>query len=311
MFDRLKQGLKRTKDSLKQKIVQVVKRSGPIGDDFYDDLEEALLLADVGSKTASDIIERVKEKCKQDRPADQDSVLKIVIGVLEDILTRAAGHQEIDFKPGLNVIMVMGVNGTGKTTSIGKLAAWFKNQGKNVMIAACDTFRAAAVDQLEIWAKRTDVPIIMQKEGTDPSAVMYDAVQAAKARNIDILIADTAGRLHTQVNLMRELQKIRRIVVEKSNVESLRAWLVLDSTIGQNSLSQVKQFNDAVAVDGLVLTKLDGTARGGIVFSIVNEMNIPIVFVGVGEQMGDLMPFDPTEFSKALLGDRFDEPDSE
>jgi fused signal recognition particle receptor len=302
MLERLKLGLKRTKDSLKQKIEQVIHRSVAIDENFYENLEEALLLADVGATTAASIIEKVRERYRQDKPADNDAMITLVCNVLEDILTGGAA-QNPPFIQGLNVIMVMGVNGTGKTTSIGKLVRYYKDAGHNVMIAACDTFRAAAVDQLEIWADRAGVPIIRQREGTDPSAVMYDAVQAARARGVDILIVDTAGRLHTQVNLMRELQKIRRVAFEKANVESLRSWLVLDSTIGQNSLNQVKLFNDAVPVDGLILTKLDGTARGGIVFSIVNEMKIPIVFVGVGEQAEDLMPFDPSEFARALLGD--------
>jgi len=305
MLDRLKLGLRRTKESLKQKIEQVIHRSAATDEDFYDNLEEALLLADVGAATASSIIERVRARCKQENPADKDALTALVRDVLENILTAGAAANP-PFIDGLNVIMVMGVNGTGKTTSIGKLARHYKGEGRNVMIAACDTFRAAAVDQLEIWAERAGVPIVRQREGTDPSAVMYDAVQAARARGIEILIVDTAGRLHTQVNLMRELRKIRRVALEKANVESLRSWLVLDSTIGQNSLSQVKLFNEAAPVDGLILTKLDGTARGGVVFSIVNELKIPIVFVGVGEQAEDLMPFEPSEFARALLGDRFE-----
>ncbi|MFA6450248.1 MAG: signal recognition particle-docking protein FtsY [bacterium] len=310
MLERLKLGLKRTKDSLKQKIEQVIHRSTAIDENFYDDLEEALLLADVGSTTASSIIEKVRERYRREKPADNEGMVALVCNVLENILTEGATANP-PFIQDLNVIMVMGVNGTGKTTSIGKLARYYKDAGRNVMIAACDTFRAAAVDQLEIWANRANVPIIRQRDGTDPSAVMYDAVQAARARGVEILIVDTAGRLHTQVNLMRELQKIRRVAFEKANVESLRSWLVLDSTIGQNSLNQVKLFNDAVPVDGLILTKLDGTARGGVVFSIVNEMKIPIVFVGVGEQAEDLMPFDPAEFARVLLGDKLDNNNSD
>jgi len=307
MLERLKLGLKRTKDSIKQKIEQVVHRAAAIDEDFFESLEEAFLLADVGAATASSIIEKVEVRYKQERPADKTAVLSIVLDVMSEILTGGSGDGNLELAPGLNVIMIMGVNGTGKTTSIGKLAAHFKAEGRNVMIAACDTFRAAAVEQLEIWAERAGVPIIRQREGTDPSAVMFDAVQSARAKDIDVLFVDTAGRLHTQVNLMRELQKIRRIALEKANVESLRSWLVLDSTIGQNSLSQVKFFNDAVPVDGLILTKMDGTARGGVVFSIVNEWKVPILFIGVGEKMDDLLPFNAPEFAAAILGDKFED----
>ncbi len=307
MLERLKLGLKRTKDSIKQKIEQVVHRAAAIDEDFFESLEEAFLLADVGAATASSIIEKVEVRYKKERPADKTSVLSIVLDVMSEILTGGSGDGNLELASGLNVIMIMGVNGTGKTTSIGKLAAHFKAEGRNVMIAACDTFRAAAVEQLEIWAERAGVPIIRQREGTDPSAVMFDAVQSARAKGIDVLFVDTAGRLHTQVNLMRELQKIRRIALEKANVESLRSWLVLDSTIGQNSLSQVKFFNDAVPVDGLILTKMDGTARGGVVFSIVNEWKVPILFIGVGEKMDDLLPFNASEFAAAILGDKFEE----
>ncbi|HOX28507.1 MAG TPA: signal recognition particle-docking protein FtsY [bacterium] len=305
MFEKLKSGLRRTKESLAQKITNVVSRAAAIDEDFYEALEEALLLSDVGAKTASDIISAFRDRYSKEKPKDMNEVNDLVRDVLVNILKSGETPELLEFGSGVNVVMVMGVNGSGKTTTIGKLAGYFKEKGVNVMLAACDTFRAAASEQLEIWANRNDVPIIRQHEGADPSAVMFDAVQAARARGINVLIADTAGRLHTQVNLMRELQKIRRVALEKANADSLRAWLVLDSTIGQNSLNQVRLFNEAVPVDGLVLTKLDGTARGGIVFSIVNEWKLPIIFIGVGEQRDDLFPFDAGEFAGALLGERF------
>jgi len=303
MFSRLKQGLLRTKDALVNKVAHVIKKAVTIDDEFFETLEETLLLSDVGMTTAVAIVNRIRELYRAEKPTDRDALVDLMRRAISELLEQGGPAADHPFQPGLNVVMITGVNGSGKTTSIGKLAANYKARGKNVMLAACDTFRAAAVDQLEIWAGRAGVPIIRQKEGTDPSAVMFDAVQSARAKNIDILFADTAGRLHTQVNLMEELKKIRRVAVEKAGVESFRSWLVLDSTIGQNSLSQMKLFNEAIKIDGLVITKLDGTARGGIVLSIVNEWKIPIMYVGVGEQMDDLMPFSAAEFSAALLGD--------
>ncbi|MFC1474644.1 signal recognition particle-docking protein FtsY [bacterium] len=306
MLSKLKQGLLRTKDALVNKVTHVIKKAVVIDDEFYETLEETLLLSDVGMNTAAAITDRIRELYRAEKPEDRDTLVEMMRRVISELLCEGAAEEQ-PFPPGLNVVMVTGVNGSGKTTTIGKLAANFKADGKNVMLAACDTFRAAAVDQLEIWAGRADVPIVRQKEGTDPSAVMFDAIQSARAKNIDILIADTAGRLHTQVNLMEELKKIRRVATEKAGVDSFRSWLVLDSTIGQNSINQMKEFNEAIQVDGLIITKLDGTARGGIVLSIVNEWKIPILYVGVGEQVEDLMPFDATEFAAALLGENLDD----
>jgi fused signal recognition particle receptor len=302
MFERLKQGLKKTKEGIQQKLENVVRRAVAIDDEFYENLEEALLLSDTGAVAAACIIDEIKRRYAIEKPKTQDELMALVRDALVQILLSGGAGKQLEFDPGLNVIIIMGVNGSGKTTTIGKLAMRLKSNGRNVMLAACDTFRAAAVEQLETWAVRAGVPIIRQREGTDPSAVMFDAVQAARARGIDTLVVDTAGRLHTQVNLTRELQKIKRIAVEKAGVESIRSWLVLDSTIGQNSLSQVRMFNEAVPVDALVLTKLDGTARGGIVFSIINEWKLPIVYIGVGEKIDDLLPFDPPEFARAILG---------
>lgn len=303
MFGKLKEKLVRTKDALINKVEQVVRHTVTIDEEFYETIEETLLLADVGMNTATMITDRVRERCTEEKPTDPDRLMDLVREVIADFLVQGGAPDESEIRPGLNVIMITGVNGSGKTTSTGKLAALYKQQGYNVMLAACDTYRAAAVEQLEIWSERAGVPIVRQQEGTDPSAVMFDAVQAARARNIDVLLADTAGRLHTQVNLMEELKKIRRIATGKAGVENFRSWLVLDSTIGQNSVSQARLFNEAVTIEGLVITKLDGTARGGIVLSVINEWKLPIEYIGVGEKIEDLVRFDQREFAKALLGE--------
>ncbi|HOO55967.1 MAG TPA: signal recognition particle-docking protein FtsY [bacterium] len=306
MFKKLREGLRKTTSSIQEKVSNAIGHSIEINEEFYDNLEEALLLSDVGARTSGEIIQRCKDKLAKVKPRDKEHLKSIIRKVMSEMLEESGVEEEMYFDRGVNLIMVIGVNGSGKTTTIGKLASQFKAQGKSVMLAACDTFRAAAVEQLQIWGERNDVPVISQKEGTDPSAVMFDAIQSAKAREIDVLIADTAGRLHTQSNLMRELEKIRRVAVEKAGATSIRTWLVLDSTVGQNALSQVKLFNDIVPVDALILTKMDGTARGGIVFSIVYEWKMPIMYIGVGEQVDDLLRFDPLEFAKALLGDQLD-----
>lgn len=302
-FQKLKSGLSRTKEAIVTRVENIVRRAVKVDENFWEEIEETLILSDVGMNMAVSLTSRMRERYRVEKPGDMDGLMALMRSVMAEMLVPEEQPSPLDFPPGLNVVMITGVNGSGKTTSIGKLAFYFSALGKKVMLAACDTFRAAAVDQLNIWAERSRVPIIMQKEGTDPSAVMFDAVQSARARNIDILIVDTAGRLHTKNNLMEELKKLKRVAVEKAEASSFRNWLVLDSTLGQNSLNQVKVFNDVAPVDALVITKLDGTAKGGIVFSIIGEMKVPIAFVGVGEKMEDLMPFDPGEFSKALLGD--------
>lgn len=304
MLQRLKAGLTRTKQALISKVEMVVRRAVSVDDNFWEEIEETLILSDCGMAVSVEIVEKMRQRHKVEKPQDVDSLMAMLRGVLAEMLQPESDADPLAFSEGTNVIMLTGVNGSGKTTSCGKLAAHFTAMGKKVIIAACDTFRAAAVDQLEVWATRADVPIIRQKEGTDPSAVMFDAAMAAKSRGADILIADTAGRLHTKSNLMEELKKMKRICVEKAGMTSFRSWLVLDSTLGQNALSQVRLFNEAVPVDALVLTKLDGTAKGGIVFSIISELKIPIAYIGVGEKLEDLMRFDPHEFSQALLGDR-------
>ena len=300
MFQRLKQGLARTKQALVQKVEAVVRRNVVANDAFFEEIEETFLLSDMGPRTAAELVETIRARCAAERPRDSDTIVEIVRTTLADALKVDTSPAKLD--PGLNVIMMTGVNGSGKTTSIGKLAARFQGEGRKVMLAACDTFRAAAIEQLEVWAERNSVPIVRQKTGTDPSAVIFDAITAARARGIDVLLADTAGRLHTKLNLMEELKKLHRVAVTKAQATSLRNWLVLDATLGQNALEQARQFNEAVPVDALVLTKMDGTAKGGFVFSVLNELKIPIAFVGVGEKIDDLMPFDAAEFAKALLG---------
>ncbi len=306
IFNRLREGLVRTKEAFIKKVESVVKSAVEIDEEFYENLEEILLLSDVGMVTAQRISEGFYEKYATRRPTSNEQVMDIIREVISEIFTGEDTVVAKPFAPGLNVVMVTGINGSGKTTTIGKLAAKFKQEGKSVMLAACDTFRAAAVEQLQIWADRSNVPLIKGAEGVDPSSVMFDAVMAAKAQNVDILLADTAGRLHTQVNLMQELRKIKRIATEKAGAVNFQSWIVLDSTIGQNALSQVKLFNEAVGIDALVVTKLDGTARGGVVLSIINEWKLPISYIGVGEKIDDLMPFNAVEFAHELLASDMD-----
>ncbi|MEW6202352.1 MAG: signal recognition particle-docking protein FtsY [bacterium] len=301
MLNKLRDGLARTRNTLFSKVESIVRRGGGIDENFYEQLEASLLLADTGLATTVKIIERVRDRIRDDRIRDREDALAAVRISLEDILKEAQPIQLSEYTENFTTIMFAGVNGSGKTTTIAKLSHRYKSTGTNVMIAACDTFRAAAGEQLQIWADRLGVPIVRQKEGADPSAVLYDAITAARARTINILLADTAGRLHTSVNLMAELKKMRRIAVEKAAVPAFYTYLVLDATLGQNSFQQVKLFNDALKVDAVILTKLDGTAKGGIVFSIINEWKIPIAYIGVGESLDDLLPFSPNEFAKAIL----------
>ena len=302
-LQRLKGGLTRTKDAIVNKVAMTVRRAVAVNDEFWEQIEEILILGDVGMNTAVAMVEEMRQRYRQNKPRDMEELLGMISQVMAGKLQPGDQRDPLAFEPGLNVIMLIGVNGSGKTTTTGKLANYFSAQGKKVMLAACDTFRAAAVEQLEIWANRADVPIVRHQAGTDPAAVMFDAVESARARNVDILLADTAGRLHTKHNLMEELKKLQRVAVEKGGAASFRSWLVLDATLGQNSLNQVKLFNESVPVDALVITKLDGTAKGGIVFAIQSEIKVPIAFIGVGEKLEDMMPFRAAEFSQALIGD--------
>lgn len=279
-----------------------------IDDDFYEELEETFIMADMGYETTEKVIENLKERVKEARIKEPAACKELIINIIRDQMM--VDESAYDFEKKKSVILVIGVNGVGKTTTIGKLAAQYKKSGKKVLIAAADTFRAAAIDQLKTWADRAGVEMISHNEGADPAAVVYDAVSAAKARNTDILLIDTAGRLHNKKNLMDELAKMRRIISRDypdANVESL---IVLDGTTGQNALEQARQFSNVTEIDGIVITKLDGTAKGGIAIAIQAELNVPVKFIGIGEKIDDLQRFDPSAYVEALFSG-FDEDRSE
>ena len=270
-----------------------------LDDDFYDELEESLVMADMGAETTMEAVEELKQRCKRNKIKDTDGAKACMKEILAEILT--VGDPRVDMSRTPAVVLFIGVNGVGKTTSIGKLAARWKGEGKRVLLCAGDTFRAAAADQLTIWSERAGVDIIKQHEGADPAAVVYDAMSAAKARKTDVVLVDTAGRLHNKQNLMNELNKISRVIDRECPDSSRETLLVLDATTGQNGLIQAKQFSEAAGITGIVLTKLDGTAKGGIVIAIARELGVPVKFVGVGEGVDDLQPFDPRAFTEALL----------
>ena len=298
---KLKKGLAKTKANLVENINNVVSKARKIDDNVLDELEELLILSDVGVETSELIIDGLRERCKQNAVRDQNDV----VDILKSELIALFNNQNFD-KKSINeykpfIISIVGVNGTGKTTTIGKLAYRFAREGYKVILAAADTFRAAAIDQLSEWAKRSGVDVITPQSGADPASVAYDAFNAASARNSDILIVDTAGRLHTKVNLMTELDKIHRVINRQSPGAPHEVFLVMDATTGQNGLSQAKKFSESVNVSGIILTKLDGTAKGGIIFSIVKELNIPVRYVGIGEQLDDIEAFDPEIFVGALF----------
>ena len=270
-----------------------------LDDDFYEELEEALILADIGAATAADTVAQLRKRVSQKLMTRADEVKDALRDILAEKLD--VGDTALDLSTRPSVVLIIGVNGVGKTTSIGKLAARFKSEGKKVLLCAGDTFRAAAADQLEIWANRADVPIVRQHEGADPGAVLFDALQAAKARSIDVVICDTAGRLHNKQNLMNELAKLRKIIDRELPEAGRETLLVLDATTGQNGLIQARSFKETAGLTGIVLTKLDGTAKGGIVIAIARELGVPVKFVGVGEGIDDLKPFDPQEFVNDLF----------
>lgn len=297
-----KKGLSKTKDNLVGKVRRAVGIAAKVDDDLLDNIEEILIQGDVGVAATMRIIENLKKKVLLENIKDPNEVLAVLKSEIAAIVRSDRDPSLLESANGPEVWLIMGVNGTGKTTSVGKLANFFRLQGKKTMIAACDTFRAAAVDQLAIWADRSEVEFIRAKDGSDPAAVAYDAASAAKSRGIDILIVDTAGRLHTKAHLMEELAKIKRVIAKVVPEESIKPKLVLDGTTGQNALSQVKIFTDSVGgVDGLVVTKLDGTAKGGVVIAIAEEMSVPIDFIGLGEQIDDLKPFNPKAYVEALF----------
>lgn len=296
-FSKISEGLKRTRDSLGQ-LFDGVFSGGSVSDELFDDLEEALVLGDTGAATAAAICEELRKRVKKDGVTDPEKVREMLAEVIAEMLR---GGQELNLESKPAIIMVIGVNGAGKTTTIGKLAKRFEDEGKKVVVAAADTFRAAAIEQLEVWAQRSGAEIIKHSEGSDPAAVVFDAIAAGKARHADIIICDTAGRLHNKKGLMDELAKIGRIIEREAAGSSVETLLVLDATTGQNALNQAREFGAACGITGIVLTKLDGTARGGVVIGIKQELGIPIKFIGVGEQADDLQPFDPDAFAKALF----------
>jgi len=298
-FSKLKEGLAKTRKGITEKIDQVLVSFGKVDEALFEELEEVLVSADLGVETAMKIMDDTREKVKERKITDPLKIKELIKETLVEILGEET--QKLDIEPSPAVIMVIGVNGVGKTTSIGKIAYALKNQGKKVMLAAADTFRAAAIDQLEIWADRVGVDIIRQQEGSDPAAVVYDAIQAAKARKADVLICDTAGRLHTKKNLMEELRKVSRIIDREMPGARRENLLVLDATTGQNAVSQARTFSEVTDISGIVLTKLDGTAKGGIVIAIRSELGLPVKLIGVGEQMDDLQPFNAKEFVEALF----------
>ena len=307
LFDKLKKSLAKTKESINEKFNTVLKTFKKIDDDLFDELEEVLITSDLGVNTSMDIIEKLRQAAKEKKLRDSYELKSELNKIMSDILTEGSGSK-IELQGTPAVIMVIGVNGVGKTTSIGKIANMYRNQGKSVLIAAADTFRAAAIEQLEVWSERAGVDIIKQQEGSDPAAVIYDAVNAAKSRNIDILLCDTAGRLHNKKNLMEELKKIYKILNRELPNSSKEVLLVLDATTGQNAVQQAIQFKEAADITGIILTKLDGTAKGGIVLAIKNDYDIPVIFIGVGEKIDDIEPFDPVEFVNAIIDPENEEP---
>lgn len=298
-FDKIKEGLAKTREALNTSLGSVFSGLGEIDDDFYDELEESLILADLGVETSTKAVERLRraewEKHLKTTAEAREALKEILVDML------SVGDTELNLSTKPSVILVIGVNGVGKTTTIGKIARQQTQQGKKVLLVAADTFRAAAADQLEIWAQRSGADIVRQNEGADPAAVVYDGIQAAKARGSDVVIVDTAGRLHNKANLMNELNKITRIIGRELPDAAKEVLLVLDATTGQNGLIQAKQFKEIAGVTAIALTKLDGTAKGGIVIAVADALQIPVKFVGVGEKAEDLMPFNAREFTDALL----------
>jgi len=299
LFEKIKKGLSKTKQGIMSQVDNVLRSFVKIDEDFFEELEEILIMADVGIEASEEIIERLREKVKDEREKDSNEIKRLLREIICDILTENEGEMKLETKP--SVILVVGVNGVGKTTSIGKIANLYKQQGKKVILGAADTFRAAAAEQLTIWAERVGCDIVKQKEGTDPAAVVFDTINAGKSRNADLIIIDTAGRLHNKKNLMDELNKIMRIIDRELPDANKEILLVCDAVTGQNGLNQAKQFKEVVPITGIILTKLDGTAKGGIVVAIKNELNIPIRFVGVGEQIDDLQPFAAVDYANALI----------
>ncbi|KGI85110.1 MULTISPECIES: signal recognition particle-docking protein FtsY [Exiguobacterium] len=300
-------GLTKTRDGFASAVNDLVYRFREVDEDFFDELEDLLIQADVGVTTTMDLVEDLKEEVKRRNLKDPVAVRDALVEVVANRLQEDEADRELNMQDGLTVILFVGVNGVGKTTTIGKLAHQLKSEGRSVMLAAGDTFRAGAIDQLQVWGERVGVPVIRQAEGSDPAAVVFDAVQAAKSRGVDVLICDTAGRLQNKVNLMKELEKVKRVIEREVPNGPHEVLLALDATTGQNAMVQAKAFKEATNVSGIVLTKLDGTAKGGIVLAIRNELDIPVKYVGLGEKVDDLQAFDPEQFVYGLFGDIFEE----
>ncbi len=298
-FGKLVNGLTKTRNSIVHVIDAIFIGFSAIDEDFYEELEEILIMADLGMHTTTAILDNLRAKVKEEKIKDPSQCRELLINSMKEQMT--AGETAYDFEHKKSIILVMGVNGVGKTTTVGKLAAQLKEQGKKVIVAAADTFRAAAIEQLTEWAHRANVDIISQKEGSDPAAVIYDAVAAFKARNADVLICDTAGRLHNKKNLMDELRKINRIIERECPQAHRETLVVLDGTTGQNAMAQAREFNEIADLTGIVLTKLDGTAKGGIAIAIWSELNIPVKYIGIGEQIDDLQKFNASDFVNALF----------
>lgn len=301
LFNKIKESLSKTRESINEKFESVINTFKRVDDELFDELEEVLITADLGVETSLEIIDRLRDVAKEKHIIDSVELKSALADILKDILNEGSSC-ELKVEGAPAVIMVIGVNGVGKTTSIGKIASMYKQQGKEVVIAAADTFRAAAIEQLEVWADRAGARIIKQQEGSDPAAVVYDAVNACKGKNVDILLCDTAGRLHNKKNLMEELKKIYKILDREIPNGSKEILLVLDATTGQNAVQQAKEFKETADITGIVLTKLDGTAKGGIVFAIKNEYDIPVKLVGLGEGADDIAFFDADEFVNGVLG---------
>ncbi len=298
LMDQFKSGLARSRDGFIGRLGGLFS-GGDIDQEFYDELEEILVSGDVGVQTSIKLVERLQDEIKGRKIKEREEAKNLLLELIVQIMGSAEITNEPDQKP--YVILLVGVNGSGKTTSAAKLASLYKRSGKEVLLIAGDTYRAAAIEQLEIWSERTGVDLMKSQAGSDPSALFFDAMNAAKARNVDVVIGDTAGRLHSRYNLMEELNKIYRVIGRNIDEAPHRVLLVVDATTGQNAVAQAKKFNQSVPIDGLILTKLDGTARGGIVINIQDELDIPVSYVGTGEKLEDLAPFDPEYFARALL----------
>lgn len=299
LFNNLKSGLSKTRNAITDKINETLKLAVTIDDDLYEELEEILIMADIGMDTTIEIIERLKDKIRKEKINDVEMVRPALKAVISEMME--SNEQEVENSTNKEVLLVIGVNGVGKTTTIGKLAAKNKEKGRKVLLAAADTFRAGAIDQLVVWSERAKVDIVKHSEGSDPAAVVFDAINASKSRNVDLLICDTAGRLHNKKNLMDELGKINRVIDREYPEANRETLLVLDATTGQNAVQQAKQFMEVCKVSGIVLTKLDGTAKGGIVISIKHSLGIPVKLIGVGEGIDDLQEFNANDFVEALF----------